>query len=180
METIWQIAINIQDYNNDEVEFLLLNNYNGSVMNVLQGLEPTFYKLPKIEDPSECYYDCYPNLDYLRQDLFPNETFSKINTSLLNETFSNSINCKIYAIGQRWIDGDSNLLEKNKGKSIGVHDIHMNQGNKGKYKKYNGIYQDGGLFIENYSENYNENKVIAMFFRFSSQCLKTNNEGNCF
>jgi uncharacterized protein YukJ len=32
--------------------------------------------------------------------------------------------------------------------STGIHDIHMNQGNKpGKYFKDNGIYQDGGCFF---------------------------------
>lgn len=55
----------------------------------------------------------------------------------------------------------------------GIHDIHMNQGNSGKYKKDNGIYQDGALFIE-----YAKDKWRAFFFAFQSQSFRTDDKGN--
>ncbi len=55
----------------------------------------------------------------------------------------------LYALGARWGP------EKNRPDQYfrfapgnGVHDIHMNQGSAGAYRKDNGVYQDGALFLE--------------------------------
>jgi uncharacterized protein YukJ len=79
----------------------------------------------------------------------------------------------IYAFGSRWgpekkKDQYFKFLPGN-----GIHDIHMNQGNSGQYKKDNGIYQDGALFI-----SYPDNKWRAFFFAFQSQSFKTDSHGN--
>ena len=80
----------------------------------------------------------------------------------------------IYAFGERWGP------EKNKRDQYfkfvpgnGIHDIHMNQGNSGKYKKDNGVYQDGGLVIE-----HPGGKWLAFFFAFQSQSFETDDAGN--
>ncbi len=49
----------------------------------------------------------------------------------------------------------------------------MNQGNSGKYKKDNGTFQDGALFV-----NYPGGKWRAFFFAFQSQSFKTDDKGN--
>jgi uncharacterized protein YukJ len=49
----------------------------------------------------------------------------------------------------------------------------MNQGNGGKYRKDNGVYQDGALIIE-----YPGNKWRAFFFAFQSQTFDTDGSGN--
>ena len=80
----------------------------------------------------------------------------------------------IYAFGAKWgpekgkADKYFRFLPGN-----GIHDIHMNQGNSGKYKKDNGIYQDGALLIE-----YPGSKWRTFFFAFQSQSFKTDNAGN--
>ncbi len=53
----------------------------------------------------------------------------------------------------------------------GIHDIHMNQGSKGRFALYNGIWQDGGLFIQNSDGTY-----TAVFLAFASQALHTEEE----
>ena len=80
----------------------------------------------------------------------------------------------IYALGAKWGP------EKGKPDQYfkftpgnGIHDIHMNQGNTGKYKKDNGTYQDGALFIQ-----YPQDKWRAFFFAFQSQSFRTDNKGN--
>jgi uncharacterized protein YukJ len=80
----------------------------------------------------------------------------------------------IYALGAKWGP------EKNRPDQYfrflpgnGIHDIHMNQGNSGKYKKDNGTYQDGALIIE-----YPGSKWRAFFFAFQSQTFKTDDRGN--
>jgi len=79
-----------------------------------------------------------------------------------------------YALGERWGP------ERNKADQYfrfkpgnGIHDIHMNQGNSGKYKKDNGVFQDGAIYIE-----YPDDKWRAFFFAFQSQTFTTDNEGN--
>jgi uncharacterized protein YukJ len=77
----------------------------------------------------------------------------------------------IYAFGQYWKDSsgaDQYFNEINP--SQGVHDIHMNQGNKpGKYFGDNGIYQDGGLLFYFTSRN----RWAAVFTAFQSQSFYT-------
>jgi len=79
----------------------------------------------------------------------------------------------IYAFGAKWGP------EKRKDKYFkflpgnGIHDIHMNQGNSGQYKRDNGIYQDGALIVE-----YPGGKWRTFFFAFQSQTFKTDNGGN--
>lgn len=80
----------------------------------------------------------------------------------------------VYALGEKWGP------EQNKKDQYfhfkpgnGIHDIHMNQGNSGKYKKDNGIFQDGAIIIE-----FPGDKWRAFFFAFQSQTFHTDDNGN--
>lgn len=80
----------------------------------------------------------------------------------------------IYAFGAKW--GPEKVKPDKYFKFVPgnrVHDIHMNQGNGGKYKKDNGIYQDGALIFE-----YPDDKWRGFFFAFQSQTFNTDNRGN--
>lgn len=50
----------------------------------------------------------------------------------------------------------------------GIHDVHMNQGSVGSFTKYDGVWQDGGLFIRNSNGSY-----TAIFIAFASQAAHT-------
>lgn len=69
----------------------------------------------------------------------------------------------VYAIGSVFAPGTPGQ---------GIHDIHMNQGNLGRYMKDNGIYTDGALIVEV------DNCVRAFFSAFQTQRLPTDNKGN--
>jgi len=56
----------------------------------------------------------------------------------------------------------------------GIHDIHMNQGSVGAHAGSNGIYQDGGIIIHFPSHN----KWTAIFLKFESQAIQTDERGN--
>lgn len=80
----------------------------------------------------------------------------------------------VYALGERWGP------EQNKRDQYfqfrpgnGIHDIHMNQGNTGKWKRDNGVFQDGAIVVE-----LPDAKPRAFFFAFQSQSLPTNDNGN--
>ncbi|MBS0468492.1 MAG: YukJ family protein [Proteobacteria bacterium] len=80
----------------------------------------------------------------------------------------------IYALGAKW--GPENGIPDQYfqfSPGNGIHDIHMNQGNSGKYKKDNGTFQDGALFIA-----YPGARWSAFFFAFQSQSFKTDDHGN--
>jgi uncharacterized protein YukJ len=79
----------------------------------------------------------------------------------------------VYAFGDRWgpekkADQYFKFVPGN-----GIHDIHMNQGNSGKFKRDNGAYQDGCLLF-----NYPGGKWLAFFFAFQSQTFETDDNGN--
>ena len=80
----------------------------------------------------------------------------------------------IYALGAKWGPEKGRPDQYFKfTPGNGIHDIHMNQGNSGNYKKDNGIYQDGALFIE-----YPQDRWRAFFFAFQSQSFQTDDKGN--
>ncbi len=80
----------------------------------------------------------------------------------------------IYAFGEKWgpeqdrRDQYFRFLPGN-----GIHDIHMNQGNDGKYRKDNGVFQDGALVF-----SYPDDKWLAFFLAFQTQSFETDDEGN--
>jgi uncharacterized protein YukJ len=51
----------------------------------------------------------------------------------------------------------------------GIHDIHMNQGSQGRFKRYNGVWQDGGIIVHYHQED----RYAAIFLAFASQSVHT-------
>ena len=56
---------------------------------------------------------------------------------------------------------------------LGVHDIHMMQGNRGNFADDNRINGDGALFIR-----FADGETVALFVRFTSQSTTTDDRGN--
>lgn len=76
----------------------------------------------------------------------------------------------LYAFGERWgpeLDTADKIFGFKPGN--GIHNIHMNQGNVGRFTKDDGVYQDGGLLIHFPSED----RWIAVFLAFQSQSWHT-------
>jgi uncharacterized protein YukJ len=55
----------------------------------------------------------------------------------------------------------------------GVHDIHMNQGSFGKWRRDNGVYQDGALFLA-----FPDGDWRLLFLAFQTQSFKTDAHGD--
>ncbi len=66
-------------------------------------------------------------------------------------------NATIYLFGEPYDDME------------GIHDIHMNQGSQGRFQRYNGVWQDGGVIIH----FPDENRFAAIFLAFASQAVHT-------
>ncbi|MEX8547473.1 MAG: DUF2278 family protein [Mucilaginibacter sp.] len=91
----------------------------------------------------------------------------------------NNPDAEIFAFGSGWNDNlPGSIPDLNpyftQNPPVGVHDIHMNQGDSGSQAANNGSKQDGALFI--YFKTANQ--WVAMFFRFQNQNIKTDGKGN--
>lgn len=119
-------------------------------------------------------------LDYIRSNLFNIGEFKSVPTTIdLNEELHKYImdakeeDADLYIFGDLYpmecrtdftLEEKFNLLREKGPK--GIHDIHMNQGNcdEEKWKKDEGIYQDGGIFI-----HFKDDSWSAIFMKFESQ-----------
>jgi len=91
----------------------------------------------------------------------------------------NNPDAEIFAFGSSWDDNAAGAnadteVYFNPDPKVGMHDIHMNQGDSGSEGKSNGPNQDGALFFHFISTN----QWVAMFFRFQSQSIETDSNGN--
>lgn len=95
---------------------------------------------------------------------------------------TNNPNAEVFAFGSGWDDSQGGTPDPTQyfhpNPSKGIHDIHMNQGDSGHEAQYNGIWQDGGLFIHFTGIGGASDQWVAMFFRFQDQSTHTDNQGN--
>jgi uncharacterized protein YukJ len=77
---------------------------------------------------------------------------------------------RVYAFGQRW-GPEQGKPDATFGFSPGngVHDIHMNQGNTGRFREDDGVWQDGALVLHYPSAN----QWVGIFLAFQSQAWHT-------
>jgi uncharacterized protein YukJ len=77
---------------------------------------------------------------------------------------------RVYAFGQRW-GPEAGIPDKIFGFSPGngVHDVHMNQGNSGRFRGDDGVWQDGGLLLHYPGQD----QWVAIFLAFQSQAWHT-------
>ncbi|WP_244818210.1 DUF2278 family protein [Caballeronia sp. Lep1P3] len=122
-------------------------------------------------------------LDYLRDDLFPLDRMAPIAPDGNSGTLSALLDAQIQrakadthavvvAIGDKFDDyATREPLVFSLGR--GVHDIHMMQGNSGRFADDNRINGDGALFIR-----FSDGETFALFVRFATQATKTDDSGN--
>ncbi|NMG09242.1 DUF2278 family protein [Brasilonema sp. UFV-L1] len=127
-------------------------------------------------------------LDYIRGNLFKVNEMKPLPFSLpgenndLNELIDSYIQravetkAVVYVFGEPWgVDRVENRPDKVFGfqPGRGVHNLHMNQGNTGRFAQENGVYQDGGLLIHYPSAQGVGDHWVAAFFAFQSQSFHT-------
>jgi uncharacterized protein YukJ len=122
-------------------------------------------------------------LDYLRDDLFPIDQMQPIApdgkgsslSALLDTQIQRAKNdtlAVVLAIGDKFDDyATREPLAFALGR--GVHDIHMMQGNSGRFADDNRINGDGALFIR-----FSGGDTFALFVRFATQAVRTADDGN--
>src|SRR5215210_411864 len=82
---------------------------------------------------------------------------------------------RLHAFGTRWgPERDTPDLIFGFTPGNGIHDVHMNQGNRDEHWHDNGIWSDGGLIIHEPSHN----RWSAIFLAFQTQSWHTDDHGN--
>jgi uncharacterized protein YukJ len=157
-----------------EVLFLVDEHFNHSITDSLETLSQGFHSLKS--SPGGLA------LDFIRGNLFDHTDMVPLPFNVpgtdndLNEKLDHIVqramaeeDALIYAFGQQW--PTENKPDKIFGfrPNTGVHDIHMNQGNVGKFIKDDGVWQDGALMFH-FPSNH---QWAAVFMAFQSQAWHT-------
>lgn len=117
-------------------------------------------------------------LDYLRDGMFPMNAMKPIPDQGSGVTLANLLDAQVerakadaqavvLACGQFFRDQGADPVY-HFAPELGVHDIHMMQGNGGKFSDDNRVNGDGALFIR-----FVKGETVALFTRFSIQDIPT-------
>lgn len=184
--TDYRIAINVRSkLAPSELLYLIADDFRHPVIDDLTTLSPGFTRLAN--EPGG------RALDYIRGNLFKPSDMRALAHAIpgpdndLNEKIDAYVqraiadeDAEVYAFGERW-GPEPHRKDKYFGflPGNGIHDIHMNQGNTGRFVKDDGVWQDGGLVIH-YPAIIDEEGVVrweeqwvALFLAFQSQSWHT-------
>ena len=171
-----RIAINAKSQANpSEVLFLVDDNFQHPLTARLPDLAEGFTPLPHTAGGQ--------SLDYIRANLFNRVDMRPLPSNLpgpdndLSDQLEHFVkraiqepDATVYAFGQRWgpepqtRDKIFDFLP-----GLGIHDIHMNQGNVPPFLGDDGVWQDGGLMLQFLSTR----QWVAIFLAFQSQAWHT-------
>jgi uncharacterized protein YukJ len=174
--TDYRIAINVKSaLAPSEVEYLVVERFQHPLIDKVAGLSPGFTPLAPNATSGA--------LDYIRGNLFDRPQMRPLPFNVpgvdndLNEKIDRIMQralgdeeAVVYAFGERWgpepgaRDKFFAFLPGN-----GIHDIHMNQGNVGRFVDDDGVWQDGGLLVHFPTQS----EWVAVFLKFQSQAWHT-------
>jgi uncharacterized protein YukJ len=182
----WRIAVNVKSQlAPSELLYIVIEDFQHPLTAGLGRLSSGYHQLPSVSGGI--------SLDFIRANLFARELMRKLPHSVpgpdndLNEKLDAYIqraiddeDAVIYAFGERWGPENSTrdryfgFLPGN-----GIHDIHMNQGNVGRFTSQDGVWQDGGLVLHyppildpDGTQRFPE-QWVGIFLAFQSQSWHT-------
>ena len=177
--TDYRIAINVKSQlAPSEVEYIVLERYQHPITTAVELMPKGFTPLERKPGSGA--------LDFIRGNLFDRTKMRPLPFSVPG--FDNDLNDKIdrvmqravadeaaevYAFGERW-GPEPGTKDKYFGflPGNGIHDIHMNQGNSGRFVSDDGVYQDGGLLVH----FPDQREWVAIFLKFQSQSWHTDDK----
>ena len=174
----YRIAVNAQSIlGQPELLYLVDEEFDASAITILPTMNNGYTRIN--ENNREIA------LDYIRSQLFdparmttlPSDLDGEDNDlhDLLNKYILTAIDerATIYIYGSKFSNSHSQedpIFHFSPVK--GMHNVHMNQGNEGRFEGDNGIYHDGGILIQ-----YRNNHWVAIFLAFQSQSWCTDDRG---
>jgi uncharacterized protein YukJ len=170
----WRVAINARSaLPPSDVAYAVLSPFAHPLLDRLDGLADGWQALDGGDEQAR-------GLDYIRGNLAQPDQFRPLPLSQtgpdndLNDLFDfhllpliGDADARVYAFGQSW--GPEEAADKyfDFTPGRGVHDIHQNQGNVGRFTADDGVWQDGGLLTRGAAG------WTAILLRFQSQAWHT-------
>ncbi|MDC0767964.1 DUF2278 family protein [Streptomyces sp. HD] len=174
--THYRAAVNVQSQQKPaELLYFVSEDFRHPITDRLAGLQSGWNTLPS--GPGG------PNLDFVRGNLFDPALMRKLPPDLegpdndLADLLDHSVRravadseARVYLFGERW-GPEPKVKDKVFGflPGNGVHDIHMNQGNSGRFRDSDGVWQDGGMLVHFPAQS----RWVGVFLAFQSQSWKT-------
>lgn len=174
--TDYRIAINVASaLSPSEVEYIVVEELRHPVIDRVANLPAGFTELAPNATSGA--------LDYIRGNLFDRSLMRPLPFNVpgvdndLNEKIDRIMqralgdeDSVVYAFGERW-GPEPGTRDKFFGflPGNGIHDIHMNQGNVGRFVDDDGVWQDGGLLVHFPQQD----QWVGIFLKFQSQAWHT-------
>jgi uncharacterized protein YukJ len=174
-DSIWDVAANVgTDNASDLLRYKALTNFAHPLVDAVRG-KPGVTDLTGVR--------AAPALDFLRGNLFTgtggwlesdvldgSDTQDPVATLKSALTRALEEQAPVFVFGRFYTHGGQ-----------GIHDIHMNQGSRGRFvyrpgndqNDHNDIWQDGAVMID-----FGEGSVFAYFAAFTQQTVPTDDLGN--
>jgi uncharacterized protein YukJ len=175
-DTDYRIAVNVKSQTSpSELLFIVAEDFDHVVTDRLVTLGDGFASVDKRPGGLA--------LDFIRGNLFDRLDMRPLPPNLpgpdndLSDRLAhfvdrarNEADARIFVFGERW-GPESGQPDKVFGfrPGNGIHDIHMNQGNVGRFKDDDGVWQDGGLIVHFPSTD----QWVGVFLAFQSQAWHT-------
>jgi uncharacterized protein YukJ len=170
--TDYRVAVNVaSQLAPSELDYLIDSHFQHPFLDALMSL-PAGWR-PLASEPGG------PALDFIRCNLFDPRKMVALPFNVpgpdndLNEKLDLYVqraladeDATLYAFGERWgpeIGKKDKIFGFTPGN--GVHDVHMNQSNVGRYVSSDGVYQDGALLLHFPATN----QWVGVFLKFQSQ-----------
>jgi uncharacterized protein YukJ len=174
--THWRVAVNVRSaLAPSELRFLVVPQFAHPLLDDLAALPGGWNSLPSRAGGAA--------LDFIRGNLFDPDAMRVLPFDLpgpdndLNEQLDHYVRraigdqqATVFAFGERWgpePERADKIFDFEPGN--GVHDIHMNQGNVGRFVADDGVWQDGALLLHFPAPE----QWVAIFLAFQSQAWHT-------
>ena len=177
--TSYRVAINVESKESpSELEYVMDSAFAHPILAAVTALAPGWNDIERKRGGAA--------LDFVRGNLFDRKLLRKLPFDApgpdndLNEKLGvyarraiADPDATLYAFGERW-GPEAGVADKFFGfePGNGVHDIHMNQSNVGRFAPDNGVHQDGALLLHFASQQ----QWVAIFLKFQSQTWHTDDE----
>jgi uncharacterized protein YukJ len=174
--TNFRVAVNVESQQSpSELLYLVVDDFQHPLTAALPPAGSGWTPLPSRPGGAD--------LDYIRANLFDPSTMRLLPPDVtgpdndLADLLDHYIrraqgdaDVTTYVFGERW-GPESGTADKIFGfrPGNGVHDVHMNQGNSGQFRRDDGVWQDGGILLH----LARESRWVAIFLAFQSQAWHT-------
>jgi len=175
--THYRIAVNVESkLEPSELQFVIDSAFAHPILDGVAALRAGWTALERASGGIA--------LDFIRGNLFRREALRALPFDVpgpdndLNEKLGHYVrraiadeDASVFAFGERW-GPERGKPDKFFGfePGNGVHDIHMNQANVGRFKGDNGVWQDGALLLHFPGA---QEQWVAIFLKFQSQTWHT-------